>query len=105
MDTLDQRVLKPEDADFDLNCRVAIEQSDENVFAHMLTAKRLELHPGDIVQILGEPMKAEQGKSIIFRRRAAVKRAGIFKRFWMRFIAVFQITGLYEVSFSPRSKL
>lgn len=97
--------LAPKSGAFDMKTRIAVERTDENVFAHLLTGTPVDYQPGDTVQVQGPEIQAAHGERFTIKRDATVRRAGPLKRWWMRFIAVFEITGLYEVSFSPKKKV
>ena len=85
-------------------CRIAVERSHDSLHAHVLLGGGIEINPGDVVQVQGDPIEADHDSRFLLRREAHVQRAGWLARQWACFIAIFEITGLYEVSFSPRRK-
>ena len=86
---------------FDTPCRIEIEQTAEQFHAHVRLAGDIALHPGDRVQVHGAPIRVAFGQSIAIDRMATVTRAGPLTRFWIKLAAYFDLTELYEVSFTP----
>ncbi|MEM8799313.1 MAG: hypothetical protein AAGF15_04460 [Pseudomonadota bacterium] len=86
-------------------CRLLAENTDEYLFAHVLLGHGVEVDAGDEVQLEGPRVELAFGERLYERRSAKVRRANPLRRWWTRFIAVFEITHLYEVSFSGRKKL
>lgn len=84
---------------------VVVARTNEHFFAHTVYSDPKGFEPGDCVRVMGPEIQADHGDEFIVRRRATVKRAGPIRRFWVKLIAVLEITGLYEVSFSGRRKL
>ncbi|WP_367186137.1 hypothetical protein [Novosphingobium sp.] len=88
---------------FEVPCRVAVEQSEADFFAHVELAGGLAMEPGDRVRVQGDPIRVRFGESAEFQRVATVERAGPLLRGWTRLIAYLGLTELYEVSFNPGS--
>jgi hypothetical protein len=86
---------------FDTPCRIEIEQTAEQFHAHVRLAGDIVLHPGDSVRVHGTPIEVKFGQSLAIDRIATVTRAGPLARMWVRFAAYFDLTELYEVSFTP----
>ena len=86
---------------FDTACRIEIEQTGEQFHAHVRLAGDIELQPGDQVQVHGAPIRVDFGQSIAIDRMATVTRAGRLSRLWIKLAAYFDLTELYEVSFTP----
>lgn len=86
---------------FETRCRIEIEQSPEHFHALVELADGVEMEPGDRVQIHGDPIMVGFGERRIFDRTATVRRAGLLRRAWTRFASNFELTELYEVSFTP----
>jgi hypothetical protein len=86
---------------FDTLCTIEIEQSPEHFHAHVELAGDIDMQPGDQVQVHGEPIMVGFGERRVFERRATVRRAGLLRRAWTRFASNFELTELYEVSFTP----
>lgn len=86
---------------FDTACRIEIEQTAEQFHAHVRLAGDIELRPGDQVLVHGAPIRVDFGQSIAIDRMATVTRAGLLSRLWIKCAAYFDLTELYEVSFTP----
>jgi hypothetical protein len=86
---------------FDTPCRIEIEQSPDHFHAHVELAGDIAIAPGDRVQVHGEPITIGFGERRVFDRIATVERAGPLRRAWTRFASNFELTELYEVSFTP----
>lgn len=86
---------------FDTSCRIEIEQSPEHFHALVELADGVDMRPGDRVRIHGEPIMVGFGERRVFERVATVQRAGLLRRAWTRFASNFELTELYEVSFTP----
>ncbi|NQW58665.1 MAG: hypothetical protein HQ456_08155 [Polynucleobacter sp.] len=71
----------------------------EDLYAHV-DLYDVDLGPGDIVQLIDAPITLAYGQKRIVQGQAKYRKASLFSRFWTRFIARFEITMLYEVSFS-----
>ena len=90
---------------FDAPCRVEIEHSPESLHAHVEIEGDWEMQPGDRVLVQDAPTDAPYGERIVVRRRATVIRAGLLERAWTRLAGNFELTELYDVSFSERRRL
>ncbi|MFM9937808.1 MAG: hypothetical protein ACKVOL_16610 [Novosphingobium sp.] len=86
---------------FDTPCRIEIEQTAEQFHAHVRLAGDIELRPGDQVRVHGAPIRVDFGQSIAIERMATVTRAGPLAQLWIKLAAYFDLTELYEVSFTP----
>lgn len=86
-------------------CRVAVERTEEYLTAHVILGQLIEVDAGDTVLVHGEEIQADNGDKFIERRQATVTRANWFTRQWTKLTAIFEITELYEVSFSGRRKV
>ncbi|MCJ2127851.1 hypothetical protein [Methylobacterium sp. E-045] len=86
-------------------CTVEIEQTPETLHAHVTLDAAFEIEPGDEVQVHDAPTSVPYGERLVVRRTATVTRAGILERLWTRFAGHFELTELYEVSFSERRRL
>jgi hypothetical protein len=86
---------------FDTPCRIEIEQSADHFHAHVELDGNIEIQPGDRVRVHGAPITVAFGESVIFHRHATVRRAGLFRRAWTKFAGLFEMSELYEVSFTP----
>ncbi len=86
---------------FDTPCRIDIENTHEHFHAHVELAGGVALNPGDKVRVHGDPITIPFGESATFDRVATVERATRVEQLWTRFAGHFEMTELYEVSFSP----
>ena len=85
---------------FDVGCTIEIEQTGESLHAHVNLDNDVEIRPGDEVTIHGAPIRVAFGDRVNLRRTATVVRAGVLRRTLTRFASYFELTELYEVSFS-----
>ena len=83
---------------FELPARVALERTDENLFAHV--ELDLDIRPGDSFRLMGPPIRLGFGERAEIVRTASVRRASPLRRMWTRLAGHFALTELYEVSFS-----
>lgn len=90
---------------FDTPCRVELEHSDEFLCAHVVLANDYAIGPGDRVRVHGAPISVGFGERRVVERTATVERAGAIKRLWTKFAGHFEMTELYEVSFSDRTTI
>lgn len=88
---------------FDTPCRILVAQNDEAFHAHVELAGVVALEPGDRVRVHGAPIRVPFGSEAVFDRIATVRRAGPLRRAWTRATAYFDLSELYEVSFSAGS--
>lgn len=86
---------------FDIPCRIAVEQSEAHFHAHVELAGDIAIEPGDRVRVHGDPIRIRFGESAVIDRIATVTRAGPLRRGWTRLAAYFDLSELYEVSFTP----
>jgi hypothetical protein len=86
-------------------CTVEIEQTAESLHAHVTLDGGLAVGPGDEVTVHDAPTGVPYGGRIVVRRTATVVRAGAVERLWTRLAGHFELTELYEVSFSERTRL
>lgn len=88
---------------FDMPCRIAIEQSPDHFHAHVELEGDIAIHPGDRLQVHGAPIQITFGERVDVTRMATVTRAGPLKRVATRLAAYLDFAELYEVSFTPGS--
>jgi len=81
-------------------CTIDIEHTERSLHAHVELDGELALQPGDRVHVHGAPIRVRFGDKMILRRSATVERAGWVERQWTRFAARFELSELYEVSFT-----
>ncbi len=82
-------------------CTIEVEHSETSLHAHVDLDGRVELQPGDRVQVHGAPISLKFGERLVLRREATIERAGWLERQWVRLTARLNLAELYEVSFSP----
>ena len=81
-------------------CTVEIADTPEALHAHVLL-EGFDVGPGDSVLVHEAPTRVDFGQHLTCSRRATVWRAGWFGRLWTRLTSRFELTLLYEVSFTP----
>jgi hypothetical protein len=77
-----------------------IARTAEELHAHVVL-EGVEVQPGDTVLLHGAPPAVAQGTRVTCSGRATVVRAGRLGRAWARLGGMFELTSLYEVSFTP----
>jgi hypothetical protein len=90
---------------FEAACTVEVEHTADSLHAYVELDGDIEIGPGDEVIVHGDPIRPAFGEKIVERRRATVKRANRLGRLVTRIKSAFELTELYEVSFTPRRKL
>ena len=85
---------------FDVGCTIKIIHTDESLEAHVELDGDVPSIVGDKILVHGLPVSVPYGSSLEFNRHATVTRAGFLERQLIRFRSLFEITELYEVSFS-----
>lgn len=84
---------------FEVPCTVVIAHTADDCHAHV-ELQGVEVGPGDAVRVHDAPTHIAYGERLQCRRRATVSRAGWLARLWTHLTARFELTLLYEVSFS-----
>jgi hypothetical protein len=82
-------------------CTIEIEHTETSLHAHVELDGGIELRPGDRVRVHGAPIRVKFGDKLTLRRDATVERAGWLEREWTKLAARFELSELYEVSFTP----
>lgn len=85
----------------DIPCTIEIEHTERSLHAHVELEGEMALQPGDRVRVHGEPIRVRFGDRMTLHRNATVERAGWLERQWTRLKARFELSELYEVSFTP----
>jgi hypothetical protein len=85
---------------FDTPCTVEVEHGFDHLHAHVELDGDVEIYPGDKVRVHGASIRLPYGERLVEHRIATVTRATPLGRFWTRLKARFEITELYEISFS-----
>jgi hypothetical protein len=89
----------------DTQCTIEIEHSENYLHAHVELDDESDLRPGDRVRVHGAPINVSFGQRLTLRRPATVERAPWLERQWTRLTARFELSELYEISFSSRRRL
>ena len=90
---------------FDTPCTVEVEHGFDHLHAHVELDGAVQIFPGDKVRVHGASIRLPYGERLVEHRMATVTRATPLGRFWMRLKARFEITELYEISFSNATDL
>lgn len=86
-------------------CTIDIENTFESLHAHVELHGGHDIEAGDEVLVHGDPIRVAYGHKVTLHREATVTRAGRFQRMLTILAARFELTELYEVSFSSGKKL
>ncbi len=81
-------------------CTVEIAHTSYDFYAHVELEDN-SIEPGDQVLVHNAPTVIGYGQHIKVDRKATISRASWLSKLWTKFIARFELTALYEVSFSP----
>jgi hypothetical protein len=81
-------------------CVVDVENTFDNVYAHVELKANRPVGPGDVVTVQGDPIVAPYGSKFTLFRTATVQRAGRLERAWTRLTGQLECLELLEVSFS-----
>lgn len=90
---------------FDVPCTIEIENTFDSLHAHVELDGDVAIEAGDQVHVHGSTIRVPYGEKLTLRRNATVTRAGSFDRAITKIAAWFELTELYEVSFSSGRKL
>jgi hypothetical protein len=90
---------------FESTCTVEIERSAETLEAHVVIDGDYDPRPGDEVLVRDPPIDPPFGERITVRRIATITRAGLLERIWTRLAGNFELSELYDVSFTERRRL
>ena len=85
---------------FTVPCTIRVEHTYESLEAHVELDGGIEPGIGDRILVHGAPVSVPFGRSLVLRREATVTRANFIERALVRFKSMFELTELYEVSFS-----
>ena len=85
---------------WETGCTIAVEHTAEALHAHVELDDNAEIGPGDEVLVHGGPVRLSFGEAVTLRRRATVSRASLVTQWWMKLRAKFELTDLYEITFS-----
>jgi hypothetical protein len=90
---------------FERPCTIEIENTPESLHAHVELDGDFVAAPGDEITVIDAPERPPYGERIVVRRVAIVERAGVIERLWTRCVGNFELTELYDVSFTERRRL
>ena len=86
-------------------CTIEIENTFESLHAHVHLHGTDPVEAGDEVLVHGSEIRVPYGHKVTLQRNATVTRANAFQRALTKIAARFELTELYEVSFSSGRKL
>lgn len=84
-------------------CTITVQHTEETLEAHVELDDGLLPKTGDRITVYGSPVQVAYGSTLKVRRDAQLVRGNVFDKAWMRLKSLFDVSELYEVSFSPRS--
>lgn len=73
----------------------------ETLEAHVELDGDVQPTVGDRVVVHGAAVQVPFGESVTIRRQATIIRAHALQKLWTKLKSFFELTELYEVSFSP----
>ncbi|PNG24775.1 hypothetical protein [Methylocella silvestris] len=85
---------------FEAPCAIEIEHSFDSLHAHVTLDSDAIIGPGAEVIVHGEAIEAPFGSRLVLRRRATIVQPGWFDRIATRIKSQFELTELFDVSFS-----
>jgi len=85
---------------FDTPCTIEVEHGFDHLHAHVELDGDVAIEAGDSVRVHGNAIQLPYGRRIVEHRTATVTRASSFGRAWTKLKARFELTELYEISFS-----
>jgi len=86
-----------------VDCTVEINNTFDQLGAHVRFDNGVVVYPGDEVFVHGAPVSIPYGESQSFRREATIRRASAFERAWTRATGDFEVMELCEFSFTERA--
>lgn len=84
-------------------CTITVRHTEETLEAHVELDDGLLPDTGDRITVFGAPVHVEYGSTLQLRRDAHLIRGTVLDKAWMRLKSLFDVSELYEVSFTPRS--
>lgn len=89
----------------DVPCTVEINNTFEELGAHVRFNNGVTVRPGDEVLVHGAPISIPYGERATFEREATITRASAIERAWTRATGDFEFMELCEFSFSEEAAL
>lgn len=89
----------------DVPCTVEIDNTFDQLGAHVRFDNGAVVYPGDEVMVHGAPVMVPYGETASFQRQATITRASLLERLWTRATGDFEFMELCEFSFSERATL
>ena len=89
----------------DVSCTVEINNTFEQLGAHVRFDGGVTVLPGDEVLVHGAPVSVPYGECATFARTATITRASALERAWTRTTGDFEFMELCEFSFSEEAAL
>lgn len=89
----------------DVPCTVEINNTFEQLGAHVRFDGGVTVEPGDEVLVHGAPVAVPYGEMHTFRRDATITRASLVERWWTRMTGDLEFMELCEFSFSEETQL
>lgn len=86
-------------------CTIEIENTFESLHAHVELHGCPPVNAGDEVLVHGDVIRVPYGQKVVIEREATVTRASWLESMATRLAARFELTELYEVSFSSGRRL
>lgn len=90
---------------FELPCTVEVERTQQSLHAHVTIDGDFNVEPGDEISLRDAPTDVPFGAKVVARSVATVVRANAIERAWTRWVGNFELTELYDVSFTERRML
>ncbi|GBF56912.1 hypothetical protein PbB2_00569 [Candidatus Phycosocius bacilliformis] len=82
-------------------CTIEIQHDEHSLHAHVSLDDGTTLGPGDRMIVQGPPIRLSFGESCTLNRGVKITRATALERLWIKIASYFELTELYEVSFTP----
>ncbi|MEL6436288.1 MAG: hypothetical protein AAFP99_05775 [Pseudomonadota bacterium] len=86
-------------------CTVEINNTFEELSAHVRFENGAVVNPGDEVMVHGAPISIPYGERASFEREATITRASVVERAWTRATGDLEFMELCEFSFSEEATL
>ena len=100
MDAMENTRLFRREVSTEVPCVVDVENTFDNVYAHVDLKANIPVGPGDVVRVNGDPIVAPYGAKFTVFRTATVERAGRVERALTKMTGKLEVLELLEVSFS-----